>query len=315
MKELTRRQFAKGLAAGAVLAPIVNQRILAGKDRPEICVFSKHLQWLSYEKMAEAAAKIGFSGVDLTVRPGGHVLPENVAKDLPRAVRSVKAAGIDVPMMTTRIVDASNPLTEKILATASENGIRHYRLGSYRYPEEKSIDETLVEIQTKLAGLARLNKKFGIRGQYQNHAGNGRFGAPVWDLANILKELDSEWLGCQFDIRHATLEGGSAWPLDFRVVSKYVQSADIKDFRWQETKGKWTPLNCPLGEGMVDFDRYLKMLKDSGFNGPFSIHYEYPLGGANKGKSELTLPASTVLESMEKDLVFLKKKLALHGIG
>jgi hypothetical protein len=33
--------------------------------------------------MAKAATEIGFDGVDLTVRPKGHVLPDNVEKDLP----------------------------------------------------------------------------------------------------------------------------------------------------------------------------------------------------------------------------------------
>ena len=33
--------------------------------------------------MAEVVAENGFDGADLTVRPGGQVLPENVEKDLP----------------------------------------------------------------------------------------------------------------------------------------------------------------------------------------------------------------------------------------
>jgi hypothetical protein len=37
------------------------------------------------EKSAKAASEIGFNGIDLTVRQKGHVLPENVVKDLPRA--------------------------------------------------------------------------------------------------------------------------------------------------------------------------------------------------------------------------------------
>ena len=71
-----------------------------GQNRgPRIHVFSKHLQWLDYRGMAEAAAEIGFDGVDLTVRPRGHVLPERVEDDLPRAVEAVRQAGLRVEMI------------------------------------------------------------------------------------------------------------------------------------------------------------------------------------------------------------------------
>ena len=44
----------------------------------KISIFSKHLQWLDYNGMAKVLSEIGFEGTDLTVRPGGHVLPERV---------------------------------------------------------------------------------------------------------------------------------------------------------------------------------------------------------------------------------------------
>ena len=44
----------------------------------DVNIFSKHLQFLDYENTGQVAAQLGFSGVDLTVRPKGHVLPESV---------------------------------------------------------------------------------------------------------------------------------------------------------------------------------------------------------------------------------------------
>ena len=52
----------------------------------KICIFSKHLQWASVNDAAAIARDIGFDGVDLTVRAGGHVLPDRVGIDLPAAV-------------------------------------------------------------------------------------------------------------------------------------------------------------------------------------------------------------------------------------
>ena len=49
----------------------------------KICVFSKHLQWANVKEAAAVAKEIGYDGIDLTVRAGGHVLPERVEADLP----------------------------------------------------------------------------------------------------------------------------------------------------------------------------------------------------------------------------------------
>ena len=63
-------------------------------QKMKICIFSKQLQWLNYQEMATAVADMGYDGIDLTVRKGGHVLPEKVAEDLPKAVEAATKAGI-----------------------------------------------------------------------------------------------------------------------------------------------------------------------------------------------------------------------------
>ena len=60
---------------------------------------------------------------------------------------------------------------------------------------------------------------------------------------------------------------------------------------------------------MVDFKHYFKLVKKARFSGPITVHYEYPLGGANKGKRELTIPKNEVLSAMRKDLKKLKEWL------
>ena len=113
--DLSRRDFLSLSAAGAVglaCSTLVSPAQGAQYKLRKVCIFSKHLQWLDYGPMAELAAEIGFDGVDLTVRPKGHVLPERVAQDLPRAVAAVRKAGLEVTMMTTGIADPADPLTE-----------------------------------------------------------------------------------------------------------------------------------------------------------------------------------------------------------
>jgi sugar phosphate isomerase/epimerase len=137
---------------------------------------------------------------------------------LPKAVQAVKAAGLDVPTITTAVTDPQDKLTADVLETASQAGIRYYRMGYYRYEDSRTIQQTLSEARPALRDLVEMNKQYNISGTYQNHAGSRYVGACIWDLHYVLKDLDSRWIGSQFDIRHATVDGGTVWPLYFRLI-------------------------------------------------------------------------------------------------
>lgn len=282
-------------------------------DAFRISIFSKHLQWLDYKGMAKAIREMGFDGVDLTVRPEGHVLPERVEEDLPKAVEAVRSEGKKVYMLTTSIVNADDPVSEKILKTASSLGIRHYRMGYGHYDENKSVEDNLNINQARLAKLAKLNEKYSISGEYQNHSGVAKqgiyFGAAIWDIASVLKNINSQWVGSQYDIYHSIIEGANTWPVGLKLISPYIRSIDIKDFYWMKKEGKWISETVPLGEGMVDFTKYFSLLKQMGISVPVSLHYEYHLGGAENGAFKLTMKREDVLSAMSKDLLKLKNYL------
>lgn len=289
------------------------------KEAFKISIFSKHLQWLDYKEMAKVLSEIGFDGTDLTVRPGGHVLPERVEEDLPKAAEALARIGKKIYMLTTAIDNADDPLTGRILKTASSLGIKHYRMGWGHYDETRSVEENISSMQIKLAKLALLNEKYSISGEYQNHSGAASegiyFGGSVWDIAKVLKEIDSPWLGSQYDIFHATVEGANTWPVGFKLISPYVRTIDIKDFKWIERDGKIRSEAVPLGDGMVDFRRFFRLLKEFNLQIPISLHYEYPLGGAENGSSKLTIEPNQVISAMKKDLVTLKGLLQDAGLS
>jgi sugar phosphate isomerase/epimerase len=87
----------------------------------------------------------------------------------------------------------------------------------------------------------------------------------------------------------------------------FIRGIAIKDFRWDKNaKGGWEPRWCPLGEGMVNFRAFLAMLKEADFSGPVQLHTQYPLGGAEKGATILSLEKSKVLAAIRKDLATLR---------
>lgn len=311
----SRRSFIKS-------ASVLSTGILVGAGQPvlgsvtstfsnsgrKVYIFSKHLQWLDYVKMAETTKQVGFDGVDLTVRPAGHVLPENVKKDLPKAVKAIKDAGLLADRMTIAATDPDDPITVDILETASNEGVTNYRMGWFAYDQSISIQKNIDMFRNKLQKFAKLNKDLGLVAAYQNHAGE-MAGGPVWDIGLMLEGVDPYLVGIRYDVRHATVEGGTSWPVGLKFLANRINSFDVKDFIWKEADGKWNPFNVPIGEGMVDFDRYFKLLKELNIQGDFTLHLEYPLGGSEHGTSELTCSPEEVISAMLKDLNTLRSFL------
>lgn len=310
-KVITRRDFTKLSAAVLGGIPLMGFKsslfhtVLKPEDELRISLFSKHLQFLDYNEMAAVVSEIGFDGLDLTVRPKGHVLPERVVDDLPKAVAAMKKYGISPGMMTTNVWDTKNSQQKSVLETASRLGFTHYRTRWLTYPEDRTIEESQAMYGQEAAALEVVNKDLGLIGCYQNHAGN-HVGAPIWDLPAILEATKNEYMGCQYDIRHAVVEGGSSWELGLRRIHPFIKSIVIKDFKWGQVDGKWKPVNTPLGEGMLDFDRYFSLLKKYQINVPVSLHFEYDLGGAEHGATNLSIDKKEVFQQMKKDLTFLK---------
>lgn len=314
----SRRAFLSTLAASGVAFPrpsFARDPLSAAEKEMSLHVFSKHLQFLDYEATARVAAEIGFDGVDLAVRPQGHVLPETVTTDLPRAVAAIKQAGLQAVLMTTAIMDPEEATATTVLKTAHDQGITHYRTNWLRYDQEKiNLPESLTGYRKQLTALAELNRKTGMIGGYQNHSGEYYVGAPVWDIAMLLNEIDSPHLGSQYDIRHATAEGGLAWPLGLDLIHPRINSIVIKDFRWEKVSDQWKVVNVPLGEGMVDFPKYFALLKKYDIRCPVSVHFEYEMPGEKEAMDEAERTDKTIAV-MRKDVTALRNYLDEAGLG
>ncbi|MBI2687387.1 MAG: TIM barrel protein [Acidobacteria bacterium] len=304
---MNRRSFlAAAIGAGAAAA---------STGRMEFCVFSKHLQFLSWAEMAAAAKEMGFDGIDLTVRKGGHVTPDRVNEDLPKASEAIRAAGSKLTMITTDITDMTTSYAQTVLRAAKGVGVTHYRWDGYKYKEGVALPEQLKEFAPRVKELAAFNKELGLCAMYHTHSGAGRVGASQWDLWMLLRDLDKRYVSYNFDVAHATVEGGlGGWLHATRLAMPHMGGIALKDFLWGKgPNGKWRVDWCPIGEGMVQTRDFLKMAKSGAFNGPVQVHYEYGLGGAEKGATKITIAKADVLKAMKRDLDALRKAAAEAG--
>jgi sugar phosphate isomerase/epimerase len=309
---MTRRE-AIALAA----APLLAADRAPVKKLP-VCAFSKHFQWLDWKDSAALMAELGYDGVDLTLRAGGHVLPERVADDLPKAFEVYKAAGLSMPMTTAGIVDVTSPHAEAMVKTMAALGIRRYRWGGFRYHESQPVQKQIAEFTAKSRDLAALNKAHGVCAMYHTHSGVGQFGSSMWDIWNVVKDLDRSAVSINLDIGHATVEGGlGGWINTSRLVLPYSRGVAVKDFYWaKNAKGAWAPRWCALGQGMVNLRQFFGYVKSSGFEGPIQLHLEYEeLGDAHSGKTKSTIPRDEFVRLMKQDLATLRQAMEAAGLS
>jgi hypothetical protein len=190
----TRRDFISTLALAGAALPLTSRAAekSASSAKPTLTpalagpttvhVFSKPLHMMSHAETAKLIASCGYGGIDYTVRKAqGHVLPEKVAEDLPRAIEAAHAVGLKVEMITTEITSARAPDTEKVLRVAAKHGVKVYRVGNWNYDAKLGVMGTIEKLKPELAELAALNASLGIHGAIQNHAGTriGQCHAPA----------------------------------------------------------------------------------------------------------------------------------------
>ena len=280
----TRRDFMQvTAAAGAATLLHANGNLDARATRGfrgTLCFFSKHLPDLDGRGLGQALKPLGFEGVDLAVRPKGHVEPDQVAQRLPEVVQAIRSEGLAVPFITTALTSAADPAARTTLETAAALKIPLFKAGYYRY-SFADVRQELAAVASQLRGLAALSASAGVRLGFHNHA--GYVGGGIWDIAPVIDALDPASAGYYFDVRHAVVEGGDGgWKSAFNIVAPRLTMIALKDVYWEKGPNGWRQVDCPIGQGMVPWKAYFALLAKAGFHGPVSLHLEYEIQGRRR---------------------------------
>ncbi|MGE9267681.1 MAG: sugar phosphate isomerase/epimerase family protein [Verrucomicrobiales bacterium] len=300
---MQRRHFLQtaglSLAASGLSTLSAAEKADPEKARRPRAIFTKFLEKLSPDELAALIAKQDVTGLEAPLRPGGHIKPENTAAELPAFLAALAKKDLKVEIAASGVNELDDAgKNETYLRALAANGVTRYRLQHFRYDLSKSIPTQMADIRAKLIDLAALNKELGLQGQYQNHRGDNYVGGPIWDMVEILKDIDSQQLGMAFDVAHAAVEGTSAWRMNLRRAAPHIAAIYFKDYalkgrRWQ---------TCPLGEGIVDPKVAEEVADLLPADLPVSVHIEYL---NHKAPDHL----SQVDQAMTRDLATLRKWL------
>ena len=295
-----RRHFLQAAALGAASIAL-RAPAAEAKSKYKICAFTKHLQGLPFEQIADIAAQTGLDGIEAPVRKDGHVEPERVTEDLPKLVEALKKNQLELTILTSGINQISKEQnTEQVLRTAKALGVQRFRMLYFKYDLKKPIQAQLDEWKPLVKDLVALCTEIGIQPLLQNHSGKDYFGAPIWDAWSLMKDYTPAQWGFALDTYHTTVEAGMSWPIDTSLIGSHIQALYLKDVRWIEP-GKAD--GVPLGTGLVNKAMVTSVLKNGSFNGPISLHTEYMKGDAAKDPAFV----QQSLVAFKRDLAVLKE--------
>jgi L-ribulose-5-phosphate 3-epimerase len=362
---MNRRELLKfgtaTIAAAALTGRSVGQATVAPQTpaaRPvptgkfPLDVYSRDLQWLrTPQDVAKAVVDIGLRSVDLTVMPyPGHVDPQKVETDLPPFVAGLKTAGVAVSAITCPITDADSPNAEAILRAASSAGIHYYSWGGFQYDESKPYPPQLDLLKPRVAKLAKLNQKYGIKALYQSGADSKDIGAAFFDFLEVLRNFDPRYVSFRYDT--GMVQGNpKTIATQLRLGAAYIGGMALNDAVaklelpvWHDGQfvgdpksaagqgaggdntgrsggnplaigggGRPLPYHfelAPVGTGMVDFALVGTVLKEINFSGPAECQSDWPLGGAEEGNDKITTTRLEVLGQLKHNRLMIEQAFA-----
>jgi L-ribulose-5-phosphate 3-epimerase len=276
----------------------------------QFVLFTDNLADLSIAEVCRDVRAAGFDGLDLTLRPGGHVKPENAEMGLAEARQVADAAKLSIPMVTTAVKSADSPHAEDVFAAAAHYGVRKLKLGYWRYQPFGTLVKQLDDARLQLESVVKLGRKYHVLPCVHVHSGDILSnGGPATYL--ILKDFAPTDVGAYADSMHMVAEGGIAgWQMGLDLLAPWIALVGIKNFRFVEegrdAKGqqRFRAQKTPLADGQAPLPEFMAHLKQLKYDGIVSLHSEY------KGRGSFrTLSTPEVLRQSAEDLRYLKSLL------
>jgi sugar phosphate isomerase/epimerase len=223
-------------------------------------------------ELAQFTARLGFDGIELPVRPGYPVLPENVARDLPPAVRLLAEHGLKVFSVTP----PGGPVSEPFIAACAEAGVPVIRVMA-------SIGEDgylagVARLQREYDALLPLLERYGVQLGVQNHT--GRMVCNAMGLRHLIGQYDPRRIAAVWDAAHNALNGEEP-ELALDIIWSHLCMVNLKNAFWRRAGGpeaedvQWRPWWTTGRQGLASWPRVAAELQHRAYRGVICLTAEY----------------------------------------
>jgi sugar phosphate isomerase/epimerase len=239
----------------------------------QLAVFVKPWKALSLPELAAHVRILGFTSIELPIRPGFPCQPETMAQDLPNAVKILGDQGVQILNVTVAL-----PLDdERLYAACAAAGIGMNRVmfgtGGKSYWEAEAAARR--QLDAALPFCEAYNVQLGIQNHYGNFVGVHELG-----LHNLVKAYDPRHVGIIWDAAHNALEG-MAPELALDVVASHLCCVNLKNGYWRRVSGpeaeiaEWKVYWTSGRQGRASWSRVVAKLKALAYTGPICLTAEY----------------------------------------
>jgi sugar phosphate isomerase/epimerase len=228
------------------------------------------------ETVIAKASEYGYDGIEWRGGPQGHVQPDMAAAKKALLQQSCSDAGLMPLAVTAYTSFISNSVEERQANVdelrrysdlAAELGANYVRAFLGELPQSAHLDSSMYKkISSCLNTAVEYAESVGVKIAIEPHDDFVRSSSVV----PILKEVQHPALSVIWDIANAFAAGED--PAEGFVLLKdrlaYVQVKDGKRYgnKWQL---------CSLGQGNVPLDQAFELLFAHGYQGAFSVEWEY----------------------------------------
>ena len=220
-------------------------------------------------ELGEHVAGLGFDAIELPVRPGYQVEPENVARGLPEAARILARSGV-------RIASVAGPTDEATVLACAEAGVPIIRTMARVGPAGylASVAALQAEYTALLPALERTGVVIGV----QNHC--DRFVTNAVGLRDLLAPFEPRHVAAVWDAAHEALNGMGP-DMALEVVWPHLCMVNLKNAFWQRTTGPeaevatWRHYWTSGRQGLASWPRVIAELRRRGYSGTVCLPAEY----------------------------------------
>jgi len=232
----------------------------------------------------KSAAKLGFEYVEpcflmgrCLLSNGGYCHVTSLDTDPEEIKQMIAEAGVKISALSSHS-DLLNPewgvlYARKGIRYAKALGVNVVQITEDMYPPKWMTEQDAYDImKVNLRAIAETCAENGVYLGVEQH---GPYTARIQRLLRILELVDSPWIRVNFDCGNTFLAGEDPYAMLEAIASKvvHVHAKDISVQQAEAERGKvtGTAVGCACGEGVIDWHRVVRQLKETGFTGVLSV--------------------------------------------
>lgn len=238
-------------------------------SRTCFAVFTKPWK-MPLPQLGKFVRRLGFDAIELPVRPGYQVEPEQVERGLPEAVSILREQGVEV-------ASVAGPTDERTIAACGRAGIPIIRI-CVQIPENTNYLAAVSDYQRQWDELVPVLERHRVAIGVQNHC--DRFIANAMQLHHAIQKFDPRHFAAVWDPAHCAINGEIP-ELALDIVQSHLRMVNLKNAMWQSKvsaqthRSVWEHVWVTGSAGLADWRRVAQLLHQRGWRGPICLTAEY----------------------------------------